>query len=290
LTRPAINARFDAVGATSLGAKHMTGQFIDYCGAKLFVPEGHFAEKNLLEGAVIEGHVARIFSELIRPGHVVIDIGANIGFHSFRIAQLVGPNGKVYAVEADIDNAIHIRKSILESENTNIYLLPVAAGDCFGLLNMLATKGTNSSFSPNARQSNRLAVKVKIDDIISERVNFIKMDIEGAELLALLGLQSILENSRPFVTSEFSSNYIKYSLGKDRALEFLNFFFSRGFSCFQLRSKDILSIPDAEAVLELSIWLREEHMAGHIDLLFVPLGTSIDGLCRISQYARMASA
>lgn len=248
------------------------GQFVDYCGARLFVPFGHFDEAHMVGGGQPEPHVLSMFARLVGAGDVVIDVGANIGTHSFALASLVGGAGRVYAVEADIDNAASLRVSIVESAATTIRLLAVAAADGPGMIRCLSTTATNSVFSAAAGEgTEKVAVTVRLDDVVDGPVAFIKLDIEGAELLALHGLSRTIAQSRPTVLSEYSPTYMAATLGRDRSEEFFDFFAERDYVCFYLDPWGGLApVPDVAALHAVREAALDRLTWNHIDVLFAP--------------------
>ncbi|TXN20057.1 FkbM family methyltransferase [Methylobacterium sp. WL9] len=248
----------------------LNGTLVSFCGARLFVPEGHFCESILLDGLIPEYHVNAVFHKFVKTGDVVVDIGANVGFHTFALRQIVGDTGKVYAVEADIDNATAIRTSILKSGDTRVFLLPVAAGDTPGILTVATKERTNAAFSSQGESSNTLAVCVRLDDVIQDRVDFIKIDIEGAEISAVRGMTRILE-ARPVVASEFCPHHMQMLYGSDRAEEYLQFFFERSYICYYIMpSGDLEHLSNIEAALQKQRWARETLEVILIDLVFIP--------------------
>ncbi len=252
-----------------------SGRFVDYCGLKLFVPQGHFDEPVLAVGGMPESHVMALFERMEPKGWTVLDIGANIGTHTVKLSTLIGPSGTVFAVEADIDNAAALRLTLLENDLRNVALLVVAASDQVGVLAATETHKTNSVFMPVADLAamTKMAASLPIDAVISRHVNLIKIDIEGAELVALRGMQNLIGRCRPPIVMEFSPSYIQHTLGSDRSLELLEFFSSRNYGCLHLNfAGDLVHLPTASDVIQLS---AREQAAGwnHVDLLFLPAET-----------------
>jgi FkbM family methyltransferase len=152
-----------------------------------------------------EPHVTAIIEGLLRPGMVFVDIGANIGYYSLLAARLAGPNGKVIAFEPGATNCALLAQSLQLNDMHNVTIKPCAIADIDG------------SVSYGADDSNgRIAIErcaglpgvpaVTLDTALAAepRIDFIKMDIEGAEGRALRGMQQILQRHRPVVCSEFT--------------------------------------------------------------------------------------
>lgn len=174
-------------------------------------------------GAVIantrsyEPYVTDEVRQLLKPGMVFIDIGANIGYFALLAATLVSPTGRVYAFEPNPDNCQMFEKSIKANGFDNIQLFPYAVAEAQQAFN-LDVGGTNSNgriidFSSQAvpgQAAPRRVEAVVLDDILPnlERVDVIKLDIEGAEPRAWQGMQQIVNRFRPVLVFEFSPELI----------------------------------------------------------------------------------
>ena len=254
------------------------GHLIDYLGAKLFVPHGHFDEEHLLSGGVPEPHVLNTFKRFVKEGDSVMDVGANIGTHALALAALVGSKGLVFAVEADVDNVATLRTSLTQSSIHNIMLLSVAASDRFGLIRAVATTMTNSVFSDQADQRGvKVACMLPLDNIIDRAISFIKIDIEGAELLAFFGMTKLINKDRPSILCEFSPIYIKNTLGSDRSAELFGFFSDRNYCCFYIDPHGALHpCADFQALRAAHGSALEQFGWNHIDIIFLPDEKSIE--------------
>lgn len=146
-------------------------------------------------------------SRHVKRGMTVLDIGANIGLYSILLAELVGNEGRVFAFEPDPvlfqaaltnsrqngrDGVIKIQNLALGSrtERATLYRRPFNSGD------------NRLSASPAHREA--VAVNVgRLDDILSgEKIDFIKMDVQGWEAEVLRGMQQTVRNN-PALTIYF---------------------------------------------------------------------------------------
>ncbi len=152
----------------------------------------------------------RLVYELVRPGNVVLDIGANIGYYTLLLSKLVGSEGKVYAFEPAPETYQLLKKNVRENRGNTlgqIYLNEVAASDHAGIGKLFINeynKGNNRLYGSEKLRS--VPIKLaRIDDIVPkhQRIDFIKMDIEGAEVLALRGMQRMIERDKPTIIMEF---------------------------------------------------------------------------------------
>ncbi len=154
----------------------------------------------------IEPHVSAQFRRYVRPDSTVLDIGANMGWYTLLAAKLA-PRGRVIAVEAHPGNVRLIEQSLAINTFDNVEIWPVAASDRPGLL-AFATFNSNG-FVPKEMDVNAPGVKrvpaVALDALLEQvdRLDLVKIDIEGFEPYALRGMRAALQKWRPVVLCEF---------------------------------------------------------------------------------------
>lgn len=138
--------------------------------------------------------------QTLKKDDVFIDIGANIGLFSLNAAKIVGENGQVYAFEALPQNYEHCLAHIKINSFKNITLENLAISDKEGFIEMLFNEDDNNVGMASAylkNYSSKEKVKcINIDDYIANlnlsRIDLIKLDIEGGEYNALLGMEEAL--------------------------------------------------------------------------------------------------
>jgi FkbM family methyltransferase len=162
----------------------------------------------IFEGAY-EPHVAAMLDRLLRPGDVFIDVGANVGYHSFRAASAVGAEGRVVAVEANPENARLIAHTIESNGLTNVELVPMALGARRGYVSFGTHVGSNGGFLPDGAATidsgrGTIVPTVALDDLAFDRVVVVKIDVEGAEGIVIDGAVGTIERQRPSFVMEFS--------------------------------------------------------------------------------------
>jgi FkbM family methyltransferase len=187
----------------------------------------------LISGTEYEPHLVAFFKERIKPAMVVLDIGANVGFHSMLAARLVGSAGKVLCFEPNSENCRLILLSIDENQFSQIVLYPVAASNQQGYALFTTHIGSNGGLLPSTTEallnpSCLIVPTFRLDDLIKERVDFMKIDTEGAEGLVVGGAKSLLEQHRPIIVSEFSMEMLPRVSGMSGA-EYLTYFQSLGY-------------------------------------------------------------
>lgn len=139
----------------------------------------------------------------VQPGDVVIDAGACWGDTALYFADKVGANGAVYAYEFDQDNLVLFSKNMILNPSilSRIYLQEYAVWSKPGQTLRFSTNGPATRLVGENEESNAQTLTDTIDQLVSraklERLNFIKMDIEGAELEALRGAENSIRKFTP---------------------------------------------------------------------------------------------
>jgi FkbM family methyltransferase len=145
------------------------------------------------------GYEAGVLRSLCRPGMTVADVGANIGCHTLQLAQWVGPAGRVWAFEPDPGNFTMLRANVERNDARNVELRPCAVGAASRQSALWISPSHGGDHRIYASRDNRgwrqVAVDVvALDDLFGpdRPLDLIKMDIQGAEGLALAGMARLL--------------------------------------------------------------------------------------------------
>ena len=153
-------------------------------------------------------------SDLVRPGMVAYDVGANIGYVSLLLARKVGKTGKVFAFEALPANLERLRTNLeLNDLASRVLIVPAAVVDSEGVVRFQVGpsngmgKAEGSAGRQEASYRKTVAVEgISLDAFVYQRGNpppaVVKMDIEGGEMLALPGMERLLLEARPLVLLE----------------------------------------------------------------------------------------
>jgi FkbM family methyltransferase len=149
----------------------------------------------------------------LKPGAVFVDVGAHIGIDSLKAGAVVGPSGKVVSIEPNPTTLDQLRANVAASGAKNVIIQPIALADVEQELTLFDSRrtgnsGSSSLSSRNAGDAGR-PYKVKgrrLDDVVRElaldRLDLIKADVEGAELLVLRGSVETLTRFRPALILE----------------------------------------------------------------------------------------
>jgi FkbM family methyltransferase len=152
--------------------------------------------------------------EIVRPGDIVWDVGANVGLFAFAAASLAGTQGKIFAFEPDTWLVELLRKSASLQPNASakVSVIPVAIAEATALRRFcIAKRSRSSNYLSGYGQTmaggsleEHIVPTYSLDSLISflPRPNVIKIDVEGAELEVLRGATSILQQVRPIVLCE----------------------------------------------------------------------------------------
>lgn len=167
--------------------------------------------------------VQKVFNP--KPGEVFVDVGAHIGLYTMRAAREVGPRGKVIAVEPDPQSCRLLRDNIALNHLDNVVVVNAALCDSSGQMTFYAcTDPSLSGFElqPNARlREVRTVNAMTLDDLLQsygvDQANWIKLDVEGAEIRVLQGGKDMLANAKNLhIIVESSTNQaMEYLRGFD---------------------------------------------------------------------------
>lgn len=188
-----------------------------------------YPTQNYLKNALIsrQYHDENIFlvKQFLSPNPVIIDIGANIGFYACAYAQqLKELKPMIYAVEAVDTNYNLLLKNILINKFENIKAFHLALGEKTGFLEFNLPSmdfvgnaiGNNVATSAEAVKSGTIVKKVKLDtldNLVAQNVitkcDFMKIDIEGAELFFFKGAMDFISTTRPVIQFEYNKYWLE---------------------------------------------------------------------------------
>lgn len=217
----------------------------------------HIRPERLIDARIFftgdyEPEVKQIFKALIREGQTVLDVGANIGVHTLFFSTLVGGHGKVISCEPSKANQRALADNIVLNGFTNIELLPYALGlkDETLYLNSNNDDKNPGAFSI-AAGGNEAVVCKQGDALLSsmgiDKVDFIKVDVEGYEWFVLQGLQQSIQSMRPKIMFEFDDNYQQRA--HKEGTDLLNLIRSWGYQLFVIKEQGLqLLAPGSKCV------------------------------------------
>jgi FkbM family methyltransferase len=162
--------------------------------------------------ALYEPEAMQRIRRLVNAGDCCIDVGANLGYYTISLAKWVGPGGLVVAFEPFPGNFAILEKNVHLNQLQNVRLEPSALSNCSGSIQLIHGVEDQFSATPSvggyAVEGDRMSVNVqgyRLDDYsagLGRAPNFIKIDVEGAELAVLEGARRTLAAFKPILLVE----------------------------------------------------------------------------------------
>jgi FkbM family methyltransferase len=240
-------------------------------GVKLAVDRADRSVSMPIATGVYEPHMRSFFESRLKPGMTFVDVGANVGLFTALAAKLVGEMGNVIAFEPNSENCRLILMSAQLNGFNNVKLIPVALHHEVGYALFTSGIGTNGAFIPSvdaslSNPSCTVVPTMKLDALIDGNVDFIKMDVEGAEGLVIKGAVRTIERCRPVITTEVSAEMLPRVSGV-RLGDYLAWFDSMGYepSLIDKATGNLIPITDTGAFA--AEWGRLDRIE---DLAFFP--------------------
>ncbi len=195
-------------------------------GKKLFLDDG---DSLFLSLSSHEAMQVTLSKKEIKKGDIVLDIGAHIGYYTILFSELVGPEGKVYSFEPHPKNFQLLKKTVEINNLTNVEIFQNIVSDKNKPVDFYISKLDsigNRMFDSNEAESKIEIDSISIDEFLKnkhDKINFIKMDIQGAEVLAIDGMKETLRNNKHLkIIQEWWPDAIqKYDRTPDSHLNFL---------------------------------------------------------------------
>ncbi len=191
-----------------------------------------------------EPELTAFLERVLKPGMVFFDVGAHIGEHVVLGSTLVAPDGQVHAFEPDSRNFAFLEKNVEMNGLHNVFLNRLAVYDKDTTLEFVQTREPSTSHIRShsvAESGPLLTVKATtldhyIEDNGIDKVDVLKIDVEGAELYVLRGAQSLLDKPNgqaPIIIFEYSqANCKRFGYHPDEIVTLLK---SRGFTIWVLK-------------------------------------------------------
>jgi len=219
------------------------------------------------------------FVRSLKPGSTVVDIGANTGYYTVLAGKLVGDQGRVYAFEPDPVSFSLLERNVRLNGLTNVVLEQKAVSNEPGSIRLYLSednKGDHRIYQPADEDREAIEIEaVTLDDYFADdprRIDFIKLDTQGAEVAILRGMPRILaanENLRMAV--EFwPSGLEQFGYQTDELLEILE---QANFRLFDLAG------PRRSPLREVSgAFMQSRYSRHHGDLFVVKRGPGLTAL------------
>lgn len=145
----------------------------------------------------------------VSQGDRVADLGANIGYYTVLFAAIVGPSGTVYSAEPEPSNLRLLKRTIETNGFTNVNVIEAAVSNEAGTVPLSISSENEGDHRIVSKPTNGDEIEVntvRLDDVIDGPLNFVKMDIQGAEPLALEGMWNLLIEHHPTIVLEIEQS------------------------------------------------------------------------------------
>ena len=165
-------------------------------------------ELSLYETGTYEKGTIQLLNEFLKSGSTFLDIGANIGLMSSIASKIVGASGKVLAVEANPKTIEILQHNLALNKAENVSIFPFALGSEKGSATLFENWNVNRGGASLLSQDQQEGIEVpveKLDDIFeNDKIDLIKIDVEGFELEVLKGGIELLKKQLPVLIIEVS--------------------------------------------------------------------------------------
>jgi FkbM family methyltransferase len=158
-----------------------------------------------------------ILASMISAGDWVIDVGANVGHYTKRFSDLVGPQGRVIALEPVPETFALVSANVLGFQHSNVTLLNIAASDQPGIAGMQMPRfetGLNNYYQAKLSKgkADLHVLTVKLDALaFPHPIKLMKIDAEGHDPAVLRGAEALLVRDHPILIVETgSSDVVEY--------------------------------------------------------------------------------
>jgi FkbM family methyltransferase len=219
--------------------------------------------------------------ELLKPRTTVFDIGANDGVYTRRLSGLVGPQGRVVSVEPGKRAFAALRKLVRSEKLENVHLHRAAVGSACGRTSLYVPDYTKvaqiQSADPIEGRKETVSVTT-VDDLVRhhqiQALSFLKVDVEGAELLVLAGAQATLARFRPNLLMEIADVHLaRFGTSGQKILEHL---WALGYRSFEFVWETRKLKPIQQITLKGGhTWSRLDEDLATNNYIFIP-GDKID--------------
>jgi FkbM family methyltransferase len=186
-----------------------------------------------------EKHFAELFSYLVGPGDRCVDVGANVGVHTVRLARLVGADGEVIAIEPNPEVVQRTRRNISLNGLANVRVIGAAASDRTGEMRL---------FRPSPQDTNRARASlmhhayltgatttvplVTLDGVCDGApVALIKIDVEGHEAAVVRGAADTISRYAPSIVFEYAPELLDDVVAQTP----FDWLAERGYEIFRIR-------------------------------------------------------
>ena len=209
---------------------------------------GNFIDRFILFWNCWEPDESLIIKKLLDRGDTFVDVGANIGYFSLLGQRCVGDTGHVIAIEPVPDTIARFHRNLaLNPSVCNIQLEKIAVSDSPGTVRIYQPHAGNIGANTMRSSESTSADSMKywdldadsIDNVTSsyDAIRLVKIDLEGAEMLAIEGMEKTLASKSPAVLVEVTDKFLREIKGDAESL--FEFFIAKGYSAYVVGDRSV---------------------------------------------------
>jgi len=241
-------------------SKKVVPEFIMFEGNKIYLDSVDAI--NFAMNDYNESFENSFFKTQIKPGDIVLDIGANIGIYSLTAAKLVGNSGTVFSFEPDEICFTNLKKNAEKNSLKNIILVKKAVSNYNGKaefsksVNELSRSTNHLIFNHNDNVESITIETISIDKFLKDKlkkINVVKIDVEGAEFEVFKGMKELIKiNNDLKIFFEFNPSAL--SRLNTKIPEFIDFLFDLNLSCYNIEEKtETKKLVDREWLMKFAL-------------------------------------
>jgi len=210
------------------------------CGVTVNVDMWHRNWYQVFQKGYHEQDVEKFITGLLQPGDVVFDVGAQIGMFTAIASQLIGPDGRLIAFEPDEKNHRDLQSTRQRNKLDNVSIINAGLSDSIGEATFHRPDGAWGSFMDSGNGAGARITRdffqnttirtftiqtTTIDHVVAERelerLDLIKIDVDGPEVTILRGAEQTLRTLKPVVMVEASRFYQEHGTSVDELFSIL---------------------------------------------------------------------
>jgi FkbM family methyltransferase len=199
--------------------------------------------------------ILAIFRRFVKPGQTVIDVGAQVGYFSVFLAELVGASGCVCSFEPDPKPRSWLERSKEINSMNWLRILPLALSSSSGEIDFYisqqvgwstAVAGTHLRDLSTVRVQAASYDSLAKAELVPRSVDFIKIDVEGSEVRVLRGMERTLRENRPVLVMEV--NEATLSAAGESPVSLIDTARSLGYSVHHIQTRKYGQMPKLKSV------------------------------------------
>ena len=194
-------------------------------GVAMHLDPEQYIDQHCFYWGLWEPDETRVLRQLLRQGETFVDVGANVGYFTLLAASLVGRAGRVFAFEPVPPTVRRLERNVAASGSPNVTIVPAAAAAVGGQVRIgrhgVGDVSGQNTMRPGDAGDCWLVNAVRIDESVPATlpVRLMKLDADGAELLALQGASGLLRRAdAPYLLCEVTDAFLRDLGGSAAAL------------------------------------------------------------------------